>query len=170
MLSATIPSSRPNNAGWYDTHKKHVIVSESTRSNVVLIGDSIIAGLNRYKDICHKYFSKALNLGIRGDRTEHVLWRSQRIKFSKSVKFIIIHCGTNNLDSDLPYTIANGIASIGSSFRKSNPGIKVILLGILPRDTKSSVRRGKIDKTNYFLEQQCGTLNSHYLKHDLDWV
>ena len=39
-------------------------------------------------------FRNALNLGIGGDRTEHVIWRIDNLSFPASIKYVIIQCGT----------------------------------------------------------------------------
>ena len=79
------------------------------------IGDSIRNGLCRYsKYSLGRVFKpvKALNLGIRGDTTQHVLWRIQNGEIPVNVESVVIHCGTNNLDKDSPAEIKNGIISI----------------------------------------------------------
>ena len=40
-----------------------------------MIGDSIAAGLARFSDVWHDFFRNALNHGIGGGCTEHVIWR-----------------------------------------------------------------------------------------------
>ena len=120
--SATTPSNRPNKVGWYETHKSHSRLAKSTRSDIVLIGDSIIAGLKRYNDVWQQHFAKTLNFGISSDKTQHVLMRAQQITFSSSVKYIIIHCGTNNIDSDNPYSIS-AVTAGGAGGARAPPTI-----------------------------------------------
>ena len=75
---------------------------------------------SRYTDIWRKFFAplNALNLGIGGDRTQHVLWRAENLDISPSTKFVVLHCGTNNIDRDTPTCIANGIISIALTFQE----------------------------------------------------
>ena len=68
----------------------------------IIIGDSIVAGFLRYKDIWSKYFPNTLNLGIGGDRTEHILWRINNMKFPSNIKSVIIEVGTNNISKIRP--------------------------------------------------------------------
>ena len=43
--------------GWYDTFRKHVTMSKSsTNAKLMLIGDSIIANFDKYKNIFDKFF------------------------------------------------------------------------------------------------------------------
>ena len=74
---ATAPTGRNNNVGWYKTHNNLDILAKRLHPSVLLIGDSIVAGLSRYQTVYKKYFKpyKALNRGIPGERTQHVLWR-----------------------------------------------------------------------------------------------
>ena len=56
--------------GWYDSHKKQVASLRHSDASVLLIGDSIIAGLQRYRNVWRKYFKhqyESLNFGIDGD-------------------------------------------------------------------------------------------------------
>ena len=70
-------------------------LSSSTPSTIVIgIGDSIAAGLARFSDVWNIFFRNALNLGIGGDRTEHVIWRIDNLSFPASIKYVIIQCGT----------------------------------------------------------------------------
>ena len=51
--------------------------------------------------------------------------------FPPSVKFIVIHCGTNNLDCNDPIDIAKGILNIGKSLLEKAPKSNIILTGIV---------------------------------------
>ena len=110
--------------------------------------------------------------GIGGDRTQHVLWRAEHIKLPATTKIAVIHCGTNNIEQDQPWDIANGIISIGLAFQEKRPGIKVIVTGLLPRDFDWSYRRDKIIKTNIYLEKLCCTKvkDFFYMRQDSDWT
>ena len=113
---------------------------------LVLIGDSIVAGLSRYA-------IHALNYEIGGDRTQHVLWLAENATLSNSLKYVVIHCGTNNIDRDQPRDIANGVISIRLKLQEKCRGLKVIVTGLLPRDSEWSQRRKKINLINYYLEK-----------------
>ena len=101
---ATIPSGRDNKVGWYDTHERHMKLASYSQPSVILIGDSIIAGLSRYPQVWNRFFKpwKALNFGIGGDRTQYVLWRATNIELPATTNIAVVHCGTNNIDVDRP--------------------------------------------------------------------
>ena len=83
-----------------------------------------------------KYFGplRALNFGIGGDRTQHVLWRVENGEIPMNLHICVIHCGTNNIDRDTPSDITDGITSIVSVFQTAKPNAKIIITGLLPRD------------------------------------
>ena len=58
---------------------------------------------SRYKTI------KTVDLGIEQDRTENILWRVNDRVLPKSVKSVVIHCGTNNIDTSNSSEISLGI-------------------------------------------------------------
>ena len=132
----------------------------------------IIAGLKRYRNIWQRHIIpiKAVSFGLGGDKMEHVLWRAQHMSFSENIKHILIHCGTNNLDTDNPEAIANGITSIGRMLKEKCRGVNIILSAILARDQEStSMRRRLINETNHFLQINCKRNNLLFLQHN-DWV
>ena len=77
--AATTPSDRDNKNRWYDINQKHGNLSLNSKTILVLIGDSIVAGLSCYTNIWQTFFKTfhTLNYGIGGDRTQHVLWRAE---------------------------------------------------------------------------------------------
>ena len=105
----------------------------------------------------NKYFKfpKTVNCGISGDKTQHVLWRAENLVIPSSVKFIVIHCGTNNIDDDDPNNIAKGILNIGKTLLKKAPKSKIILTGLLPRDQTHSKRSNKLRKISNYLFNLC---------------
>ena len=113
-----------------------------------------------------------LNYGIAGDRTQHVLWRAENAALPNSLKYVVIHCGTNNIDHDQPRDIANGVISIGLKLQEKCRGLKVIVTGLLPRDLEWSKRRKKINLINYYLEKLCCDRfdDFYFMKQDNDWT
>ena len=172
--AATTPSGRDNKSGWYDIHQKHVNLSLNSKTILVLTGDSIVAGLSRYANIWRTFFKTfhTLNYGIGGDRTQHVLWRAENATLPNSLKYVVIHCGTNNIDRDQPRDIANGVISIGLKLQEKCRGLKVIVTGLLPRGSEWSQRRKKINLINYYLEKLCCDRFDDFcfMKQDDDWT
>ena len=138
-----------NKPGWNDLHSKFTNIAGNSRSTVLLIGDSIVKGLFRYKMVLKKYFEqfKALNFGIGGDKTQNVLWRIINSNLPRDLKVAVIHCETNNIDRNTPVEIKDGIISIVEALCQVWPNIKIIITGLLPRDVFLSKKR----KTLYWL-------------------
>ena len=137
--AATTPSGRNNKSGWNDIDQKHVNLSLNSKMILVLIGDLIVAGLSRYVNIWQTFFKTfhTLNYGIGGDRTQHVLWHAEiQMRLPNSLKYVVIHCGTNNINRNQPRDIANGVVSIGLKLQEKCRGLKVIVTGLLPRDSE----------------------------------
>ena len=77
-----------------DIHDGHVATCHGANdSTVVLIGASIVAGLKKCRSVWHRYFARlsTINLGIGGDRTEHILWRNEDIDLPSTVEYLPSH-------------------------------------------------------------------------------
>ena len=132
----TISTACNNKVDWCENHECQVNLSNKLQPCTLLIGDSIVAELSHFKKVWQKYFKlpKAVNCGIPGDKTQHALWKAENLPISSFVKFIVIHCETNNLDYNDPNIITKGTLCIAKAMinkaRKSN----IIITGLLPRD------------------------------------
>ena len=147
---ASSPMGCDNKHGWYEKHEKLVAIDAGSLSSVLLIGDSLVNGLARYHRVWSKYFKplRALNFGVGGDRTQHVLWRIENGEIPLNLQVAFVHCGTNNLDRDNPDEIRDGIASIVYTIQERKPNANFIVSGLLPRDQETSFRRDKIKLGN----------------------
>ena len=122
-----------------------------------MIGDSIVAVLRRYPKVWGNFILqyKPVNLDICGDRTENVLWRIKDIVLQKSIRSVVIHCGTNNIHISSSDEISVGVVTIARSIFHRYPNIEIIVSGLLPRDIHWSTRRVKINETNDYLRDYC---------------
>ena len=129
-----IPPTHHNKVGWSENHQKHICLTKRMRPTTLCIGDSIVVGFTWNQNIWKKYLKspKTVNCGIHGGKTQHVLWRAKNLFIPPSVKFIVVHCGTNNLDYNNPIDIAKGILNIGKSLLEKAPKSNTVLTGILP--------------------------------------
>ncbi|MFT4688175.1 MAG: arylsulfatase A-like enzyme/lysophospholipase L1-like esterase [Limisphaerales bacterium] len=137
--SAVIPSTRGNVKSWNNRNQQLTANSRNGPFDVVFVGDSITQGWEgRGKDVWKKYYGdkQALNLGIGGDRTEHVIWRlTANNQMGRRAKVAVVMIGTNNtghFDQD-PDEVAAGVESILDIMKKKRPETKILLLGIFPR-------------------------------------
>lgn len=176
-LSAAAKPADRNKPGWLDEHEQHCrLIRHCT--TVVLVGDSIINGLARYHRVWHKYFTsfRALNFGLGGDRTQHVLWRLHNGALEGTPKVVVVHCGTNNIDKNYSSEIVQGILAIVEFIRNKVPPCSVVVVGLLPRDLHPSERREKIVEVNDELAEQINFADEFreemvfFLRPERDWV
>src|SRR5262245_44285327 len=81
-------------------HQSYVETARKGEHDVVFTGDSITFGWGRAgKEVWEKSFEplKAVNFGIGGNRTQHVLWRLQNGELEGKPKVVVMMIGTNNL-------------------------------------------------------------------------
>ena len=82
---------------------------------------------------------------------ENVLWRIKDIVLPKSIRSVVIHYGTNNIDTSSSDEISAGVVTITRSILHRYPNIEIIVSGLLPRDNHWFTRRVKINETNDYL-------------------
>jgi lysophospholipase L1-like esterase len=101
----------------------------------LFLGDSItqlwtmdgISDWNRYFAPLGSY-----NAGVGGDSTENILWRLDTGNLAGiSPKLAVLMVGVNDL-TDSPSDIAAGVTAVVQKLQEDFPGIKVLLLGLLP--------------------------------------
>ena len=103
---------------------------------------------------------------------QNILWRLNNLNFSKncSIKYVFILGGTNNVDHNSPEEIANGLITSGLSAQAQCQNAKVVIIPLLPRDTKNSLRRGNINVINTLLLSKSSKHNLNTFKHQLKWL
>ena len=131
---ASIPSKRINNNNWLEIHYNHCFHVNHDNIDSVMIGDSIVVGLTRYNNVWKNLFGSGfINLGIRGDRVEHVLWHVKDIAFPPGLKDVVILCGTNDIKKDPhPHNIVQGLIAIVSSFKNRFNNPNIFICGYFP--------------------------------------
>lgn len=147
------PAAKPENRD-NARHKQFLKIVEKGEGDVIFLGDSITQGWEGAgKKAWAETFApmKAVNLGISGDRTTHVLWRITEGKelVPLKPKAAVIMIGTNNMGVHTAEQIAGGITAIVAELQKQKPDMKILLLGIFPRSAKAEDKvRDKIKQTN----------------------
>ncbi len=136
---------------------------------LIFIGDSIThAWEETGKEIWDKYYSrrKAMNLGIGGDRTQHVLWRLDHGNITGiSPKVAVVMIGTNNSNGtdNTAKEIADGITAIVQLLRSKLPRTKVLILGIFPRGEAPNPQRNKNAQANRIVMKTADGIMVHYM-------
>lgn len=132
----------PRDAKWMKRHELIKSRAVPGAVDVIFLGDSITQGWEGAgKEAWEKSFAplKAINAGIGGDRTEHVLWRLANGTITGiTPKVAVLMIGTNNSRTNTPEQIAAGIRAIVGTLREKLPETKILLLAIFPRGADPS--------------------------------
>ena len=158
--SAVEPAPRPDD-GW---KKRQASLNANAaaagdKAQVIFIGDSITQGWEgEGRDVWARYYThrNAVNLGIGGDRTQHVLWRFENGNLDGlKPKAAVVMIGTNNSNGEdnTVEQIAEGVTAIVRRLREKLPDTKVLLLAIFPRSENPSPQRGKVLQVNQILQK-----------------
>lgn len=163
---AITPVPRPG--GWVQRHE--AINARVAQGNVdlVFIGDSITQGWEgNGKQVWKEFYEKrnAANLGIGGDRTQHVMWRLDNGNLKGiQPKLAVVMIGTNNSRVNQPEEIAEGVQRIVEQLKTKTPETKILVLGIFPRGaTAADPMRQVNEKTNSIIAKLNDPPQVHYL-------
>ena len=140
-FDCTKPDHRDYTPGWTARHQSYNAIAAKGDVELVFLGDSITQGWEREgAETWKTYYGgrKAVNFGIDGDQTQHVLWRIDHGNFDGiKPKLIVIMLGTNNAGHNTPGEVAEAMGLIVKRLREKLPGTRLLLLGIFPRGFKA---------------------------------
>ncbi len=144
---STVPAPREGK-DWMARHNSFNDRVKQGNVDMILIGDSITHGWEGAgKEVWEQYYAprNAVNLGIGGDRTEHVLWRLDNGNIDGiNPKVAVLMIGTNNHRDNTAEEIAAGVEAIVAKLRSRLPGTRVLLLAIFPRTDVPEEFRAKL--------------------------
>jgi beta-glucosidase len=140
-LATCIPTERTDWASSYHTAMLQREPREAVQ--VIFLGDSITmmwrsqSGYEGGTPVWDEYYAPlpAANLGISGDKTEHILWRitGGHDLDGLSPKVLVLLIGINNLlQGSTPEDTAAGITTIVNYLRTKLPQTRILLLGVFP--------------------------------------
>ena len=158
--SAIEPAPRTDK-GWVDRQASFnaTVAADGGKAQLIFIGDSITQGWEgEGKEVWAKHYAhrNAINLGIGGDRTQHVLWRLDNGNLAGlKPKAAVVMIGTNNSNGEdnSPEQIVDGVRAIVDKLRTKLPGTKVLLVAIFPRAENFNAQRGKLAQINQVLRR-----------------
>jgi lysophospholipase L1-like esterase len=125
--------------------------------DIIFIGDSITdkwAGTG--KAIWDKVYAprNAFNFGVFADTTQNVLWRLENMDIKAlRPKVAVILIGTNNT-KDTAQGVADGVKAVISSTQAHFPGVKVILVSIMPNKRAEDLMMSANDLIKNFADNQ----------------
>lgn len=133
-----------NGSDWWDNYYdiQHTLDSVG-KVDVLFLGNSITqaighrslepkgAGTRAFDSVLAAY--KYGVAGIRGDRTQNLLWRIQHTDFSKAnPAVVVVTIGVNNFKDEAAPDVVAGIQAILKALSAKLPATKIILTGPLP--------------------------------------
>ena len=164
------PVKRLFKKNWSELFKNHQIDLSCSTTSTIVIGDWTAAGLARFSDLSHNFSHNALNLSIGGDHTEHIIWRVDKLSFPASIKYVIIHFGTNNIKFNNPTDIANGILCVYYLIQSKLPNAQIIITGLFPRSQKFLYFCQIVNDVNIELGNTCSLYQILFFKPKDDWL
>ncbi len=158
----------PRDANWM---KRHDSMNERVKQgnvDLLFIGDSITQGWEGAgKAVWSEKYGKrnAVNLGIGGDRTQHVLWRLDNGNIDGiKPKLAVLMIGTNNSGQNTSEQIAEGITAIVTKLRDKLPETKVLILAVFPRGADGTNKNRMVNEgANQIVAKLADGKNIEYL-------
>lgn len=157
MVAPDVPAVVPHARQDAHTRRRRAAARERVGQGgpirIALVGDSITEGWRRSgRGVFERGLAPygAINLGVDGDRTEHVLGRIQEGDLDGIAPALcVLLIGTNNLARDPPGTVVAGIGAVVEALRQARPEAEILLLALLPRGKQREGRaRRVVDETN----------------------
>jgi len=139
--TAVIPATRGDEPNW---KKRDQLLTQRAREGgdsvrLAFIGDSITHSWEgNGKKVWDRYYADrgAINLGIGGDRTEHVIWRLTHGNLRNiQPEAAVLMIGTNNTGHLMqdPQQVAAGVERILDVLAERSPDTKIVLHAVFPR-------------------------------------
>ncbi|XP_048115952.1 platelet-activating factor acetylhydrolase IB subunit gamma isoform X1 [Alosa alosa] len=157
---------------WMCMHNRFVSDSKGKEPDVLFVGDSLVQLLHEF-EIWRKLFSPlhALNFGIGGDATQHVLWRLGNGELDHiSPKVVVLWVGTNN-HGNSPHQICDGIMEIVKLINQKLPHAHTLVLGLLPRGKNPNPLRERNAEVNELVQAEVAALpHASFLNVDPGFV
>ena len=144
----------PREGGWMTRHNSFNERVKKGSVDLLFIGDSITQGWEGQsprggQKVWEEFYGKrnAVNLGIGGDRTQHVLWRLDHGNIDGiKPKLAVLMIGTNNSGTNNSEQIAAGVKAIVEKLRMKLPETKVLVLAIFPRGADKAAKQREVNE------------------------
>lgn len=165
--SALIPVSK-SLKWWMPRHQEVINRVKQGNVDLIFIGDSITHHWeDKGSEVWQQFYGgrNAVNMGFRGDRTQHVLWRLDNGEVDGiSPKVAVLLIGTNNHPPrNTTEEISDGIIAVCAKLRKKLPETKLLLLAIFPRSPRPCEMRDQLSLANKTVATIADGKMIHYL-------
>lgn len=163
-LESTTPvPAKTNSEAWWNSNFERIntdIKKMDGNIDVAFVGDSITArwrGAENWENHWGNY--RAVNMGIGGDQTQHVLWRLENGQLEGyKAKLFVVMIGTNNLwgrDAD-PAHAAVGVKAVVDLIQSKQPQAGILLMSLLPTGENPNPGRDKRAAVNQQISKFTG--------------
>ncbi|MFU8893323.1 MAG: GDSL-type esterase/lipase family protein [Luteolibacter sp.] len=163
-FESTIPvPAKTNSEAWWNGNFERInadIKKMEGNIDLAFVGDSITArwrGSENWEKHWGNY--RAVNMGIGGDQTQHVLWRLHNGQLDGyKAKLFVVMIGTNNLwgrDAD-PAHAAAGVKAVIDFIQEKQPQARILLMSLLPTGEKPNPGREKRAAVNERISKFAG--------------
>ncbi len=151
---------------WQNRYKEKYDILKKGHFDILMVGDSIThfwetSGKEKWNKF---YGDRAVNLGIGGDQTQHVIWRLEHYDFAKNnPRLAVLLIGVNNMSAGSTASNTDrGIRKICQILHVKFPKMKIIVLNVFPWGNKEeTAKHDKIKDVN---------ANLSFYVRDLDYV
>lgn len=159
LPACMVPVPRPDGAGGRQDEALRRVREARAPVRVVFLGDSITQG---WEDAGAAAWARdfeplgALQIGVGGDRTEHVLWRLEKAPLTAlEPEVIVLMIGTNNASTgrDSGELVVRAVRAVVDTLLAQCPRARVIVLDIPPRGQRMNPLRGLVLQVNQALSQ-----------------
>ena len=165
--TAIEPVSHAEKADWMARYQAMTARAKHGHVDLLYVGDSIVQLYETQgKDTWDRYYAPrhALNLGISGDRTEHVLWRLDHGNLDGiSPTLAIVMIGQNNGGHNTAEEIGTKVTAVVQKIHAKLPTTKILLLAIFPRREKPTEERDVLAKASRIAAQLADNTTIFYL-------
>lgn len=136
---AAFPQARHD---WIARVQSNFDKAQGKSYDLIFDGDSITDGWQGAgKEVWAQRYAalNAVDFGISGDKTEHVLWRLSKGQVDgMNPKLIVLMIGTNNTGRDSAEQIAEGIKAVVNDYLQRCPKAHLLLLAVFPRSANAT--------------------------------
>ncbi len=152
-----LPHGAPG-SGWMNHFQGSVDRTKRGNVNLIFDGDSITDfWMGAGKEVWAKNYGRlnAVDYGISGDHTEHMLWRLDHGQVANlHPRLIAVLIGTNNTGDCTDMQIAEGITAVVRDYQKLCPSAVILLQAVFPRAEKpTDPTREKIKRVNQIISR-----------------
>jgi len=133
----------PRGDGVFVTRQREIAaIRGRDEIELVFVGDSITQRWGEQgRLVWNRYYAPrhAVNLGINGDRTEHLLWRIRNGNLSgMRPRVVVVLIGTNNTHRNSDAQIVEGVLAVVDEIEARVPDARILLLGLFPRSPRET--------------------------------